>query len=199
MSLEGKSGSELFEQLYRTHLRTVIAFFRRKGFSPEDAADLAQKTFLRVYKGLEGFRGETELEIWIRKIAKRVYINEIRDRHALKRAGVEEALPEDPPTGDPLLAGSALSSATKTVEADLLERERAAELRRAVEQLPRRRQEVLSLRLQGAKLKDIAKLLGVSIDTVKAHIFQAKKQLRGLLRGGEGERELESSEEVDHG
>src|SRR5215210_9591525 len=80
------------EELFQQYYRPVVAFFTRRGFSVEESRDLAQETFLRVYKHMESFRGESSVETWLFQIAGNLYKNTLRTRQTLKRDAQEVPL-----------------------------------------------------------------------------------------------------------
>lgn len=172
------------ERLHRLHYRRVRYFFQNKGFSDEDARDLTQEVFLRVFKGLDKFRGESRFDTWLFEIADHLYKNELRRRGAGRRKGWEvsldtggksddgeEGTPFEPPPSPP-----------KALD-DVLDKERAEKLSKAIQELPDQMRTCFLLRYgQGRKYKEIADIMGISIDTVKAHLHQAKKRLKLKLQ-----------------
>ncbi|HXU46717.1 MAG TPA: RNA polymerase sigma factor [Thermoanaerobaculia bacterium] len=165
----------LFEDLYLTHLRTLRVFFRIRGFSPAEAEDLAQETFVRAWKGIQQLEDPEAKEGWLYEIAKNIYKNRLRHGSARKREGRELSIDDTEasafdlpdPVADPL--GQALDG------------ERSVRLRGALEGLsPQMRRSVL-LYLEGHSYRDIGALMRVSEETVRAHLFQARRRLRFLL------------------
>lgn len=167
------------EQLFKLHARRVRSFFLRHGFNPEEARDLTQDVFLRVFKGIGSFRRESQFKTWLFEIADHVYQNELRRRGTTKRKGWEISLdtggqseegdeaPFEPPPSPP----RALD--------EVLKRERAERLSQAIQELPEQMRTCFLLRYgQGRKYKEISVIMGVSIDTVKAHLHQARKRLK---------------------
>ncbi|MFP5284705.1 MAG: RNA polymerase sigma factor [Thermoanaerobaculia bacterium] len=168
-----------FERLFKLHDRRIRNSFLQRGFTAEEARDLAQEVFLRVSRGLARFRGESQFKTWLFEIADHVAQNEMRRRSTGKRKGREisletggageegEPAPFEPPPQPP-----------KALE-QVLERERAEQLSRAIQDLPPKMRACVHLRYgQGRKYEEIAVLLNVSIDTVKAHLYQARQKLK---------------------
>src|SRR4051812_7373803 len=75
---------EQFENLYRRFFGRTVAFIMSLGFSKEDARDLAQETFVRVYRSMEQYRHEAEWK-YIQTAARRLALNRFRDDLAQKR------------------------------------------------------------------------------------------------------------------
>ncbi|HEX6900224.1 MAG TPA: RNA polymerase sigma factor [Thermoanaerobaculia bacterium] len=174
---EGTNRQEAFRFLYETYFRAVERFFARKGFSPEDCLDLTQETFLGIYKGLDGYEHRQLFTAWLYRAATTTWLKRLRSAAATKRAAVEvshDAM-ENP---DPLLAvpGRQLES--------LLDEERWRALRAAVAELPEQMRDCLTLRLyHQLAYQEIATVKKISIETVKAHLFRARKKLQEKLAG----------------
>ena len=171
---------ESFHRIFRKHYRLVFAFFTKKRFSTEEAQDLTQETFLRIYKSMGTFRGDSSFETWLFQVTANVYRNTVRSRSTQKRAAEEVALDEDAADGQ---EGAWTWEARGSGQlADVLADERARLLHAALEELPPQMRRCVYLRVdQDLKYREIAELMGVSIDTVKAHLFQARQILREKL------------------
>jgi RNA polymerase sigma-70 factor, ECF subfamily len=185
---EGVDVEENFRRLHERHYRRVHKFFLRKGFSPEESRDLTQDVFLRVFKGIGGFRRESRFERWLFEIVHNVLSNEVRRRHADKREGKEtslDAAKEDDSSG----AAMELPSQDPSVLDEAVARERLQALRQALASLPPQMRRCCELRyVKGFKYQEIAVLMKISIETVKAHLHQARKRLMDKLGdpGGTG-------------
>lgn len=173
-----------FDRLFERHGAEIFRFFTRKGFAFEESAELTQDTFVRVYQGLREFRGESKARTWIFSIARNLYLNARRHERAAKRQGTEIRLDElQPPDEEgPGTAGPLPDPSAPDPLGDALERERRERLWRAVEALPPRMRRCVVLRVgQERKYREIADLLGVSIDTVKSQLHQARGRLHESL------------------
>lgn len=177
----GVDREETFGEVFRRFHSPVQQFFRRKGFSRDEVRDLTQDTFLGVFKALDTFRGSSSLEAWIYGIATNVYHNELRRRAAYKREGIEESLSE-PRHG--LSLSEELASPPQDPLAGALEREKQEALLAALQSLPPQMRRCVILRVyQGRKYQEIAALMGISVETVKSHLHQARQRLIGKLQG----------------
>jgi RNA polymerase sigma-70 factor (ECF subfamily) len=175
---DDRSGAD-FETLFRRHYEPVRRFFLRRHFSPDDASDLTQEVFFRVYRSIGTWRGQ-RFESWLFEIAANVWHNELRRRGTVKRKGREDSLDEADERGVTL--GETIESTERNPLDRLQERERAEDLAAEIGKLPPQMRQVFLLRYQqDRKYKEIAMLLGISIETVKAHLFQARKRLRLAL------------------
>ncbi len=170
------------EDLFRRYHRAVVSFFARRGFSIEESQDLAQETFFRVFKHIDGFRGESSLETWLFQVAANLYKNTLRSRSTIKRDGQE--VPLDTPGEEPAVVaeGAFWCSPDPGPLGGLLTEERAKLLWDAVQDLPPQMRQAVFLRVdKDLKYREIAELMHVSIETVKAHLYQARQQLRDRL------------------
>ncbi len=191
----GDDPEEVFRRLYDRYRGPVHACFARRGFSADECRDLVQETFLRIYRGIETFRGEARFETWLFEITQNVWRNELRNRSAAKRAAeeidVEGGMDDVVPSDDSRPAGS--SSGRESLD-DLLAEERVRLLRTALEELPPQMRRCVQLRLdQDLKFREIAVLMQVSIDTIKSQLAQAKQRLRLSLGGYFGEIDFQES------
>jgi RNA polymerase sigma-70 factor (ECF subfamily) len=175
----GTDRERSFELLFRHFLPRIERFLERRVFSHTERLDLTQAIFLRIYQGLEGFRGEGSLEGWVLRIAVNVY-RHWRDRQPGGRQAVPELPFEDAseipepssaaPFPSPSSAGSPLDRA--------VHRERLEALRQAIGELAPRQRLCMELFIyQERSIQEIAAALRISPETVKAHLFQARQRL----------------------
>jgi RNA polymerase sigma-70 factor (ECF subfamily) len=165
---------DAFGELVRRNEGLVLAIVRRYARSPEDARDLAQRTFLRAFEAARrafrrGSRGGVPFRRWLVRIAVNLAKNHLRDELRFPRASLEEALgpaaAATPPAGD-----------------RLVQDERARRVRREVLRLPRRQREVLTLRVDAElPFAEIAEALGVTENAAKVSFHHATRRLRDAL------------------
>ena len=179
----GIDPEESFRRIHRHYYPLVRSFFARRGFTEQEIEDLAQETFFRVSRKLKGFRGDSQFETWLFQVTANVYKNELRSRTAQKRDAQEVSL-EDSEVSPPGGEGVSLTAVEAGVLDGMLTDERAEILHRAMAELPPQMRRCVELRVYwDLKYREIAVLMGVSIDTVKAHLFQARQLLRNKLGG----------------
>lgn len=169
-------------RLFELHRPRVQAHFIRKGFTTEESKDLTQDTFLRVFKAIDTFRRESRFEWWLFEVADSVYKNELRRRSADKRDGIEQSL--DVPVSDETPAGPGMILATPEPNPEEVVSlgEQLARIRSALQELPPQMRLCCVLRYErGLKYNEIAKVMNISIETVKAHLHQARKRLIAKL------------------
>ena len=161
---------DAFLALTRAYQKKVFAlaysFFRNK----EDALDLVQETFLRLYKKLDLFQDGHNFAAWLLQVARNLCIDHYRKNY-VKRREMEVSTPvEDLPIADVRAEGGERSADLKVV------------LSRCVDQLAERQRTIFILRhYNQLKNEEIAQMLEISIGTVKSLHFKAIQNLRGLL------------------
>ncbi|GGI45021.1 RNA polymerase sigma factor [Paenibacillus marchantiophytorum] len=134
---------------------------------PDVADDLSQEVFLAAYKGMYAFRGECSVKSWLLTITRNKAL------HYLQGAFLRKVTLTD------RLYSKSVSPAAEQVLFDRIEN---LNLWGTVMTLPRKYREVLVLDYHyGLKLNEIAKLLGVSVGTVKSRSYRAKKKMNELL------------------
>jgi RNA polymerase sigma-70 factor (ECF subfamily) len=184
---------EGFRALFDRFHRPLFRFFQNRGFSTEECQDLIQETFLRVYLGIDAFRGEARWEHWLFRIAANTALKAVRHRSAAKRAGHSVPL-EGKDVGDtlPSAAGGSPRSAEAPVPLrELLGRELQERVGQAIEDMPPQMRRCVRLRvLQELDYDEIGEILQISPSTVKVQLFKARKRLQMELGNSFAEFEL---------
>jgi RNA polymerase sigma-70 factor (ECF subfamily) len=176
----GPIREEDFRRLFDLYYPRVHHFFARRGFPPQDCLDLTQETFLGIYRGIGTFRREARFETWLFKIAANAYRKRLRWGAAEKREATEVPLASGE-EGEGRARHEPSAPQTPAGE-DLLRKERSRMLREAIEKLPEQMRRCLMLRVyQEMKYREIATLLRLSPETVKVHLFQARRRLQEEL------------------
>jgi RNA polymerase sigma-70 factor (ECF subfamily) len=170
----GIDREQSFELIFRRFRPRVERFLASRVFSPEERLDLNQMIFLRIYQGLEGYRGEGSLEGWVLQVAVNVY-RKWRDRqpggpHAVPEIPFEDASEAPEPSPASPSEGSPLDHVVRE--------ERLKALREAIGELAPKQRLCMELRVyQERSTQEIAAALRISPETVKAHLFQARQRL----------------------
>jgi RNA polymerase sigma-70 factor (ECF subfamily) len=155
-----------FQQLVDEHKRLVVALIARTIPDRSRVEDVSQDVFLRVYRGLPYFRGESRLSTWIYRIVANVCAQEQTRRPAAVSMDDESRRP-------------AARSAADRQFSDLEVRER---LEKAIARLPANyRLLVAAHYLEGVQYEDLAEALELPLGTVKTQLYRAKQQLRRML------------------
>ena len=136
----------------------------------EDASDLSQDIFLRAYKGLRSFRGQSSLATWLYRIGVNVCLNRVSAKAPLEK--MTEAMDDR----------QYIDTHSESPSDRLLKEERGARVRAAIAELPRRQRATLILRMyHEMSHQEIADVLGSSVGTVKANFFHALGNLKKQL------------------
>jgi RNA polymerase sigma-70 factor, ECF subfamily len=181
----GPGREESFRLLFDRFYWPLFRFFERRGFSTEESQDLIQETFLRVYRGIEGFRGEARWEHWLFRIAANTAVKALRHQAAAKRAGRTVSLDgeldgENVGDSSPAAAGgSPRGTEAPAPLRQLLGKERRELLSRAIDGLPAQMRRCVRLRVfQDLDYDEIAEAMQISPSTVKVQLFKARKRLQ---------------------
>lgn len=178
----GLEPEENFRLLYERYHARLFSFFRGKQLSAEDCRDLIQKVFISVYRGLGGFRHDSHFETWLFKIALNAYVSEIEHRRAVKRDGVQVALEEGRSEEGARPVSDRLADGRADPARELLDREKLEKMREAMGELPEQMRRCVQLRVvKELSYQEIAAVMSISINTVKAHLHQSQKVLRKKL------------------
>ena len=170
---------ELFEILFERYRKAVCFFFGNRGLSREDTCDLAQETFLEVYKSLQRLDNEDHAKPWILRIARNLWLNRLRSARTSKRDAPLVPI-EDSESGE-ILRGAQTDDKPGALDR-ILKGEEQALLRQALDGLPPQMRQCVMFRVDHEmKYREIAAVMGLSIQTVKSHLGQAKKRLQDRL------------------
>ena len=177
-----------FEELVRRYDRDVLRLALNLMKRTEDARDVYQEAFLKVYRNLHRFRFECSFYTWLYRIVTNVCLDHLRRRQARPEDQAPElrtAHHEDGSIGD-FFERQREHRATLDPERHLLGQEIKAKLAAAMERLSPRERIVFEMKhYQGLKLRAIGNALGTSEETVKNSLFRATRKLRselGVLR-----------------
>jgi RNA polymerase sigma-70 factor (ECF subfamily) len=166
-----RSGAvEAFDVLVERHQRRVYQICYRFTGNREDALDLAQEAFVRAFRGLSRFKGESSVSTWLYRVAVNVCLNKAAARRVPTQP-IADAHSDvvDGRSPDPL--------------ADAMREETAAAVRRAIRQLPPKQRATLILRVyQDLPHEEIARILGSTEGAAKANFFHALSNLKRLIR-----------------
>lgn len=179
---QGRNVEANFRWLFDRHHAQILRFFRRKGFETETCRDLTQDTFVSVYKGLRDLRQEEQFESWLFAIAHNVWCSLIESRTAQKRSATVLSLEGEGESDDRLPIAARLADQRADPLTVALEREKVEKLREALVHLPQQMRHCAQLRVvHDLSYAEIAAVMGISVNTVKAHLHQAQKALRTQL------------------
>lgn len=156
---------EAFDRLVERYQRDVYRLCYRYVNDHEDANDLAQDAFLKAWRGVARFRGESAFSTWLYRIAVNTCLN-----HRAQRRPPGSELPE------------ALADPRRRVDASVESADEARRVREAVARLPEKQRATLILKVyQELTHEEVAEILGATVGTVKSNLFHALANLRRLL------------------
>ena len=159
-----------FDSIVKLYHERVFQFVYRVLSDFDDAADIAQETFIRAYDKLGQFKGRAGIYTWLYRIALNLSINCLRKRKLRTMVGLDEAPP------------AALKSSLGGPESDLDDSTTRGRIERAVAELPTRQRSIFILRqYDGLSHGEIASVVGTSEGAVRAGYFHAIRKLRNSL------------------
>lgn len=168
-----------FNHLVQKYHRPIVHFLYRMVHSEAIAEELAQETFLRVYRSRTSYRAEAKFSTWLYRIATNLAANHARDSKGERESPRVELDAPDAETG----TTPDVADATPSVERQLLRSERMAAIRREVDRLPeRQRMAVLMHKYQELDYRQIGEVLQLSESATKSLLFRAYRTLRESLR-----------------
>jgi RNA polymerase sigma-70 factor (ECF subfamily) len=158
-----------FDTLVERHRRNVYHVCYRFVGNHEDASDLTQDVFLRAFRALRRFKGQSSVGTWLYRIAVNVSLN---------RVSVKT------PELEPIDARQLVDRRSDTPGERILRDERARQVRTAIAKLPRKQRASLILRMyHDMSHQEIADTLGSTVGAVKANVFHGLRNLKKLLEG----------------
>jgi RNA polymerase sigma-70 factor, ECF subfamily len=179
LMLDVKAGDEQsFALLLQRYRRPLVNFLYRMVREREEAEDLAQEVFLRVYRARKDYVPSAKFTTWLFRIATNLALNSVRDnRYQRMEVSIDAPVSADAEEGDE----RTLDVAEKhpNIEQHLIEEARRKMIRHAVEKLPeKQRAAVLLHKYQELDYNEIAKILQCSESALKSLLFRAYETLR---------------------
>lgn len=164
-----------FDEVYERFGEMVYNLALRLSGNREEAADLTQEIFLRIYRHLGSFGGRSTLKTWIFRVA----LNHCRDRLSRFSPAI---LPIEEGMED---GGTTLADPARSPEEMALAADDGRRVSAGLSLLPQVFREAVVLRdLEGLSYDEIAEVLGVRVGTVRSRIARGRDQLRSLLESG---------------
>ena len=168
----GKGNQAAFNILFSKYNNKLYASLLAFTKSQELAEDLTQKTFIRVWKKIETFRGDSSLFTWIYRIAINLAKNEFSSKQA-KNQGITDNIDD---TYD-------LESSVSSPESHAIETESMQAVMDFIASLPTDLREAISLReFDGKSYEEIAQITGSPIGTVRSRIFRAREEILNFMK-----------------
>ncbi|MBP0132960.1 MAG: RNA polymerase sigma factor RpoE [Nitrosospira sp.] len=166
-----------FDMLVVRHQRKIAHVISRYIKSSQDVEDVAQETFIKAYRGIASFRGESQFSTWLHRIAVNTAMHFLSARRSripnyepmFTEDAEEMTIPETVDDEDP--------------ERILANQQIAESIAETLKKLPEELRTAITLReVEGLSYEEIAQVMNCPIGTVRSRIFRAREQAAGLLR-----------------
>lgn len=186
-----KNGDQLaFSEIMKKYQKRAYFFCLHMVSHPSEAEDLAQEAFVKVFKNIHKFRGDSSFQTWFYHILVNLCRSYLRHFYLVKRftfcfpekseslddgpqLSIETTIADQSGEGDP----------GKGIYCQELKRE----LTQAIASLPPQQKEIFTLKhFEGLKINEIAEVTGNATGTVKTHLFRAVQTLRVKLKDFQG-------------
>jgi RNA polymerase sigma-70 factor (ECF subfamily) len=181
---ELRAGSEeAFEWLIARFHQPIYSLLARMVYDRADAADLTQEVFVKVFRGVGSFHGESSLRTWIYRIALREASNQRRwwMRHKQQEVAIDQETPEGESGTTVRLKERLVDPAESPYDA-VVHAENRALVEAALNKVPEPFRTTLILRdIEGFVYEEVAEIEGVSLGTVKSRLVRGRACLKVLL------------------
>jgi len=168
-----------FEQLVLMYQDKVYSLSLRLTGQAQDAEDLAQEVFVRAYRYMNSFRGDSDFGTWLHRIAVNTWLNQKRKIQPSSAYSLDEPVYSD--DGE---VKREIADMSEEPESVLLSSQMSEKLHRAVESLPKDQKAVLLLReVEDYTYEEIAGMMDCSVGTVKSRLSRARDALRKSFNG----------------
>ena len=165
------SRNEAFRELLRLYQERLYWHIRNIVKNHEDADDVLQNTFIKIFRNIEKFKGESQLFSWMYRIATNEAITFLNNRAKKQKIGSEELQQQiiDNLENDVYFEGDEIQ----------------LKLQKAIATLPEKQQQVFNMKyFQELKYKEISDILGTSEGALKASYHHATKKIEEFLKRG---------------
>jgi RNA polymerase sigma-70 factor (ECF subfamily) len=181
---ELKAGSEeAFAWLISTYHQPIYSVIARMLQNPADAADVTQDVFIKVFRGIGGFHGESSLKTWMYRIALHEASNQRRwwSRHCRQEVTIETETGYSA-DGQPLCIKDTLVDANESPFDLAAHEEIRARVEAELREISEPFRSVLILRdIEGLAYEEVAEILNVQLGTVKSRLMRGRAQIKARL------------------
>ena len=180
-----KAGSEdAFAQLIAQYHQPLFSLIARSIQDQADAADITQEVFIKVFRSIRGFHGESSLRTWLYRIALHEASNQRRwwSRHKRQEITIDSSSSEPDEDGDMPFLSATLMDTRESPFDHAAQTEVRQRVEAALQQLPEAYRTVVILReIEGFAYEEIAEILDVNLGTVKSRLTRGRVALRTVL------------------
>ncbi len=160
-----------FEEIYHQSSGFIYGMVLRMTLNPNDAKEITQDIFIKIYKHLKGFRCQSSFKTWAYRIAINTVINYQKKKRTPKEISLDDV-------------GEFRSSVDFVNPFAKEENERAVEALLAILS-PEQRMCIVLRNIQGLSYEEIAQTMSININTVRTRLRRARQKLLDLKKGGE--------------
>lgn len=173
-----KNDQLAFRMLVKRYDQKVLQLVYSYTKNEDDAKDIYQEVFIRVYKGLKDFQFRSEFSTWLFRITANVCIS-FKGRKKYKNTGSLDIEIGNEDSGSKL---SDIIASDSITDNGILSSEIGLKVNQAVETLPAKQKLAFTLKFyEGYKIKEIAKMMNCKDGTIKRYLFTATNKLKTLL------------------
>lgn len=166
-----------FEKLIISHEKTVYNIAYRMFNNEEDAKDIAQEVFIKIYKNLNKFDGNCKISTWIHRITVNTCIDELRKRKGKETSSIDSLIDLDDGEVQKQYTDNSFNP-----EQSLINKEDIEDLKNAINLLSENHKALIVLRdIQGLSYNEIAEITQISLGTIKSRISRARIQLKNII------------------
>jgi RNA polymerase sigma-70 factor (ECF subfamily) len=176
-----------FEQIVTTYEKKVYNMALRYTGNPEDALDICQEVFLRVYRFLPKYRGESTLSTWIYRVTMNVCHDMSGNRTNIYELSLDSKADDDEPTAE-------IADRRYDPEKEFEKKQTRQLVQQAISMLDSDHRDVIIMRdINGLSYDEISRVLQVSSGTVKSRISRAREKMKNfLIKSGNFFEEMQS-------
>ncbi len=172
---------EAFKKLVQQYERLVCSIVFKMIDQKEDREDICQEVFIKVYDKLPGFRSQSRLSTWIGNIAFNHTVNFLKKKKTVLLEDLYQPNP-DLDENDFTESSIEIKDADKLPDEVLLHKEKKELLGNSIERLPLIQKTILQLfHREEFSLDEIASITALPVNTVKSHLFRARKTLKNEM------------------
>ena len=172
-----KGDQQAFELLVRKYKTTVFNTIYSVMGNAQEADDIAQEVFLKVYTKAGSFKGESSFSTWLYRITVNRCIDELR-RRKNKIISYETEFNQE----EKLKLKDVLASRENDITEKLRQKELQDIIQKAMDSLPEKYRIILTLKeIEGLSYKEISQIMKISLAKVKIWLFRARQKLKGKL------------------
>ena len=176
---EAQNGNDAsFEKLMKLYQDRAYAIAYGVMGNTHDAYDVVQDSFIKIYKNIDKFNFKSKFNTWVYRIVKNTCIDELRKQKRKKTVSIDASYNRN----DDELSFQ-YEDNSKSIEDIVEEKETSKILQEGIEKLsPEHRSVIILYDIKGYDYKEISKMIGVSLGTIKSRLFRARNNLAKLLR-----------------